>query len=805
MRTVEQKIARLQSEINVLEKQLLLKKEELKVLQNNTTDQPASKIINNNSSPEEKIKLFRSLFRGREDLYALRFESKKTGKSGYQPACANEWRQGICPKPKTKCSACENRNLLPLTDEVIKHHLMGEIPSPYSGGYAKPCVAGLYPMLTNETCCFLAVDFDKEQWQQDALAFLETCIEEKVPAYIERSRSGNGAHIWIFFNNPVFARQARELGSALMTKTLDRRPEVGLDSFDRFFPNQDTMPHGGFGNLIALPLQKRARDQNHSVFMDSSFQPVTDQWAFLASVKKVDAAFIHEYIQKASLNREVLPVSITENENYSDEFDKEPWSKKKLYPIIESHLPKEITITLSNQIFIPSTGLPPIFRNRILRLASFSNPEFYKNQAMRLPTWNKPRILYCYEQFPQHIALPIGCLDELKELFAHYKIKCKIDDKRNKGKSIDADFSGTLYLEQQLAAAALLKHETGILSATTAFGKTIVALSLIAERKVNTLILVHRKQLMEQWVERLVQFFGIENKDIGQFGGGRKKRTGIIDVAVIQSVCYKGEVKEWIKEYGQVIVDECHHISAYSFEQTIRQSDAFYKAGLSATLTRKDGQQPIVIMNLGKVRYSVNAKKQATERSFDHQIIIRPTSFFINDLNSGTLQINDLFHKLWQDAARNQLIVKDVLYAYQQGRQILVLSERTEHLEIFKEMLNTEIEHLFVLRGGLGKKQLKKIMQSLQEIPENNGRVILATGRYLGEGFDLPMLDTLFMCFPVSWKGTLTQYAGRLHREYHNKTEVIIYDYADERVPVLSRMFSKRLKGYVALGYKISD
>ncbi len=786
-----EKIAGLESEILQLELELNKKKMELASLKSiNNANQAA---VSNNSHSDEKIKLFRSLFRGREDVFALRFESKKTGKSGYQPACRNEWVTGVCGKPKMKCRDCSNKDYFPITDNEVKYHLMGEKAS-------KPFVMGIYPLLPDETCWFLSLDFDKDQWKLDVTAFLETCKSENIPAYLERSRSGNGGHVWIFFDEKIEASVARKLGSALVTKTLDRRPEIGLDSFDRFFPNQDTIPRGGFGNLIALPLQKKARAKNHSVFVDRNFSPYSDQWAFLSNIKKIDKEFVVTYVRKAQSSGEILPVG---HDDADDTLEDAPWKTRNhiRYPEISEPLPEKVDITLSNQVFVKSTGLPAVLRNRILRLASFSNPEFYRAQAMRLPTWNKPRILYLYEQFSKYIAIPIGCLDDLKSLLSHYKISPIIKDERNRGIPIDVEFIASLKEEQVKAAKKLMKEETGVLSATTAFGKTVIALWLIANRKVNTLVLVHRKQLMEQWVERMVQFFGITAKDIGQFGGGKKRRNGKLDVAVIQSISRNGVTRDWIKDYGQVIVDECHHISAFSFEQAIRQSSAFYKVGLSATVRRKDGQHPIIFMNLGKIRYSVNARKQALKRPFDHKVIVCRTTFYIPDDREHNIQ--ELFKIVYKDVDRNRQIISDVIKMAALKKQILVLSERIEHLEILHKLLEPMNYNLFLLKGGLGKKQVKKIFADINRIEVGSSRIILATGKYLGEGIDLPFLDTLFLTFPVSWRGTLSQYAGRLHRDYHGKEEVLIYDYADLNVPVLSRMHDKRLTGYAALGYSV--
>lgn len=786
-------VARLEAELEAKRVELH-RLESLAIMEKDSGSGPG---ITQYSTPLEKVRLFGSLFRGREDVYARRFESAKTGKSGYQPVCANEWIPGVCEKPRIKCANCNHRQFQPFSEEVIRHHLMGKEPSERG---TRPFVAGVYPLLPDETCWFLAVDFDKEQWEQDAAAFLTTCKTDCIPAYLERSRSGNGGHVWIFFEDAIPARLARNLGSSLMTKTLDRRPELGLDSFDRFFPNQDTMPRGGLGNLIALPLQKKAREKNHSVFLDETMSPYTDQWALLASIHRMERAAVEAYVQNRLLHKEVLPVAI---EGRDEAEHDEPWkaSRTAKWPVITEALPQRVGVVLANQIFVDSTGLPAILRNRILRLASFSNPEFYEAQAMRLSTWGKPRILYCYELFPKHIALPIGCLDDLTGLFEHYKITPEVRDERNDGIPIEATFSGTLSSEQEAAALALLQEETGVLSATTAFGKTVVALWLIAERKVNTLVLVHRKQLMDQWVERIGQFLGIPKKEVGRYGGGIHKRNGRLDVAVLQSVGRKGEIEDWVKEYGQIIVDECHHVSAFSFEQVVRSATAKYKHGLSATLTRKDGQHPIVFMNLGPVRYTVNARKQAAERSFDHRVKVRQTEF-VSRL-AEPVSIQDLFNEVSGDEDRNRLIAQDVLAAYREHRQILVLSERTEHLAVLHALLAPSAENLFLLQGGMGRKQVRAVMEGLASLDRDRGVVILSTGRYLGEGFDLPNLDTLFLTFPVSWKGTLAQYAGRLHREYYGKTEVIIYDYLDAAVPILARMHGKRLRGYAAQGYEV--
>jgi superfamily II DNA or RNA helicase len=444
-------------------------------------------------------------------------------------------------------------------------------------------------------------------------------------------------------------------------------------------------------------------------------------------------------------------------------------------------------------------------RNRLIRLAAFQNPDFYQAQGMRLSTYGKPRIISCCEDFPKHLGLPRGCLDEITTLLESLQIKANLTDERYAGTRLDVQFQGDLRGEQRQAADSLLQQETGVLAASTAFGKTVVAAYLIAQRQVNTLVVVHRRQLLDQWVQALSQFLGISPKDIGQFGGGKHKLNGHLDVAMIQSLSQKGIVSDIVGNYGYLIVDECHHISAVSFEQVVRQSKAKYLTGLSATVTRKDGHQPIIFMQCGPVRYKVNDRDQAEKRPFGHKVIVRPTSFQLpyHLQNISAQSIQEVYTSLEKDDERNRMIVEDVVVAVQANRFPVLLTERREHLETLTELLAKRVAHIFVMKGGMGKKQRQELKDQIAELPPDQSRVILATGRYLGEGFDDERLDTLFLALPISWRGTLTQYAGRLHRLNAAKKEVIIYDYVDFEVPVLVRMHNKRRAGYKAMGYLI--
>ena len=755
-------------------------------------------IVDQRSTPEEKIALFRTLFRGREDVYPRRFENRRTGKAGYQPACGNEWVQGICEKPRIKCSECRHQAFHWVTDQAIRSHLSG------LDGEGKDFVMGVYPVLRDETCFFLAVDFDKEGWRDDAKAFRDACRHLNVPAGLERSRSGNGAHVWIFFDVAIPALLARKLGSHILTETMECRPEIGLKSYDRFFPNQDTLPMGGFGSLIALPLQKRPLDQGNSVFLDEAFVPYADQWAFLSSIQRIDRSAVEAIVARAEAQDRVVGVR-----HVTVDDERSPWtlppSRARKEVTLLCPLPASVELILADGIYVAKAGVPAALRNRLLRLAAFQNPEFYKSQATRLPTYDKPRIIACAEDHPHHIGLPRGCLPELLELLSRLAISPIIHDKRVCGEPLSVNFRGELRQEQLIATKAMLAYDTGVLSAGPAFGKTVIAAWLIAERSVNTLVLVHRRQLLEQWIERLSTFLDLPRTAIGRIGGGRRKARGAIDVALTQSLVRGGVVNDCVGDYGHVIFDECHHVSAHSFEQVLRRVKARYVLGLSATVTRKDGHHPIVFMQCGPIRHHVDAARQAATRGFDHAVLVRSTGFRTAREASADarVQFHQLYSELIADEDRNRLICSDVIQATRDGRSPLVLTERNEHLDHLAAAISPAVRSAIVLRGGMNKNAIEAIRARLAAIPDDEERVLLATGRYIGEGFDDARLDSLFLALPVSWRGTIAQYVGRLHRRHDRKREVRVYDYADLDVPILARMFDRRCRGYEAVGYTL--
>lgn len=540
------------------------------------------------------------------------------------------------------------------------------------------------------------------------------------------------------------------------------------------------MPKGGFGNLIALPLQKRARAHNCSVFVDDALQPYPDQWAFLASVQHMVVQDIEPTILRATGGSHPLDVTFVD-----DEDQQEPWKASSPNArTLACQLPKSLTITLANLIYFDKAELPLPLANRLIRLAAFQNPEFYKAQAMRLSVWNKPRVIGCAENFPKHIALPRGCLDAVLDLLDENGIEPIINDERHAGAALKVSFTGTLREDQEAAVMAMLAHDTGILCAPTAFGKTVSAAALIARRGVNTLVLVHRTELLQQWRERLQAFLSLDEGFVGAIGGGKNKPSGVIDIAVMQSLSRQGEVSELVQRYGQIVVDECHHLSAFSFEALLKAAPARYVLGLTATPVRRDGQQPIIFMQCGPIRHTA-ARPEGTPHALE----------VVTRLRSGTTGlsegagIQDVFRSLAGDATRTALIVDEVEVAFRAGRKVLVLTERTDHLGALEASLAGRVQNLFVLHGRMSKKQRSLLMRELVALPPDEPRVLLATGKLVGEGFDHPPLDTLVLAMPVSWQGTLQQYAGRLHREHVGKKDVRIIDFIDVGHPALRRMW----------------
>lgn len=761
------------AEIETEREQLLKLREQLQQASIISTD-------SHSYSPKQKIAIFRSLFRGRTDIFANRWQNKQ-GRSGYSVACTNEWVPGICHKPRVKCQDCNYRKFTEINDKIIYRHLAGQQ------------VVGLYPLMHDDTCYFLAVDFDKGQWQEEVKAMSKACQSFGIPHSIEISRSGNGAHLWVFFNEKVPAKEARLLGFGLLDKAMEVYPNLSFDSYDRLFPNQDVLPEGGFGNLIALPLQKEARNSGNSSFVDGDLRLLPDQWGHLAQIRSISHKTVGDLLSQISPNS-----SLFEEQGVVEKLP--PWeASAKVKPITLENPPETISVTLANHIYFNLDEIPSILVARLRRLASFSNPVFFKTQALRFSTHGIPRFISCARIELGYLAIPRGCLDGALELLKENNIEAEISDKRENGVRLKAMKPQiTLRKNQQAAVKAMSRHDAGVLHAPTAFGKTVTAISMITKRKVNTLILVHSRQLLDQWKERLESF--LPDAAIGVICGGKKKPTGVIDIATYQSLINKKDntVAELVQDYGHVIVDECHHVSAPRFEMVLNEVRAKYVLGLTATPERQDGHQKIIFMAAGPIRHKV---KSATEEKFEQQVIVQrfdetPPSHLIN--SEERPKITDAYRWIMENEGRTQRIVEDVIACVRQSKHPIVLTERREHAEAISAMLQEKGVVSVTLKGAMRASERKAVEENLP-----TAEVVVATGRYVGEGFDLPRLDTLFLAMPIAWKGSLAQYAGRIHRESDGKERVTIHDYVDCSLPMLKRMFTKREKSYKTMGYNI--
>lgn len=781
-------------------------------------------LVTSDSPAVDKIAIFKSLFKGRDDVYAHGYTNKYGG-IGYSPACSNE-RTDNCPrwtkaKRGIKCADCPDRQFTPLNDQTIIRHFKGEHADFRD-------VIGLYPLMQDCTTWVLVADFDKSGWQRETALYRNACRSFGLCPAVERSRSGNGAHVWLFFEEPVEAELARNLGCALITHAMSQAPGLGFEAYDRLFPTQSTIPEGGLGNLIALPLQGRARRNANSVFVNDDFEAYADQWRFLSTISKASVELVKEVVNSAvggPLGQLGFSSSAIRARNEPMSLFSTPPSPNRTDNTSSNDFPRTIQVIRANMLFINKNGLSHKALNRIRRLAAFGNPEFYRAQAMHQSVYGKPRIIWCGEENGRHILLPRGCEQKLVRLAGEHGSTCCFEDRRNHGNLIKAEFKGTLRERQLQAADALLHHEYGVLSAPTGFGKTVIGAYLISKLKMRTLVIVPKTNLVDQWKARLEQFLDIEDDRaptltksgkpskrkrpvIGQIGAGKNKPSGIIDIATFQSLSTKNELgiqiaKPTVADYDLVICDECHYGAAPNLELVMKSVNARRVYGLSATPKRSDGLEGIIFMQCGPIRHKVDPKEQAAEQGFRR--ILRPqfTRVRIASLEPGS-SFNQVVDALCKHDARNRLIIEDTSDAVRAGRRALVITQRKEHASALAEQLMEAGITTFLLTGeGTAREKRERINQVREASIDSYA--IVATGKYIGEGFDLPQLDMLLLASPYSWEGVITQYSGRLHRESEGKSDVIVYDYVDTNVPMLERMYKKRLKTYAKLGYEIDD
>ena len=747
------------------------------------------------TTAEEKVALFLSLFRCREDVFPRLWENPRKGTRGYSPACRNEWVPGTCEKPRTKCSECPNQAFLALDAEIVEAHLRGN------------CTIGSYAIRADDTCTFVACDFDGNGWQDGATSYQQVGIELGMDVALERSRSGNGAHAWLFFSEPVPARLARRLGALLLARALDRRPQISFRSFDRFFPNQDFLPKGGFGNLIALPLQKTPRDRGNSVFLVSDIEPAADQWEYLARIRRLSLNDVESVLRRIAVPEAVSVRDGTAEVEVSD-MHADGW----LLAVVDRDQDlqmagRAVTIRVDSQLTISLDGLPPRLVGRLKRLAAFPNPEFYKLNRMRLPTYPHPRIIFSGELQMDQLVLPRGVLDAAVQTLRNAGAAVSVQDERQRPKRMRLGFRGTLTSDQQEAVRVLRKSEFGVFVAPPGAGKTVVACALIALRKTPTLILVHRQPLVEQWRSRLMEFLDVSDKEIGSVSGTKKRATGRVDIAMLQTLSRADGLVGFLPHYGQVVVDECHHIPALSFEAVLKQIPATFVLGLTATPYRKDGLQKIIHFQCGPVRHEIRLTDGGV---LSKRVFVRETGFRTPESAGPKAPIHVIWHYLVTDVARTEMIASDVVQALLKGRVPLVISDWKDHLqslgeEIEKQVCDTPV-HVFRLDGDMPLPARKKMMSELHSALEQKQKTcLLSTASLIGEGFDLPALDTLFLAMPISFKGRIVQYAGRLHRLHEGKRDVEVHDYVDSYCAMTLKMYRNRLRAYRDMGYSVEE
>ena len=759
---------------------------------------------------------FMMFCRGRKDLYDLRYTNPKTGKNGYYTQCFNRWDRGchIQKKDGVRCKDCELRAYKPVTLPLIKAHMNGTDPNGND-------VVAIYPMLENNLCQLLVFDFDNhakgaeqeeyantdDRWKEEINALRRICKNLDVDAVVERSRSGRGAHLWIFFKEMIPARLARKFGFALLEKGAE---SVNLKSFkyyDRMIPTQDALPEGGLGNVIALPLQGMALKFGNSAFVDENWNAYEDQLKVLAGTRRLTRQEIEDYLSLW------YSTGFTSEDNGTDA----PWDKNS--EIEAGSVKGVVRIVLADRIYIDSSGMSNKTKRQLRRMATFSNKQYFQNQAMDMPNYDESRFIYLGSDEGKYIVLPRGLREDIQKKFDNAGIRYKIEDKRTQGRELNISFKGELRESQIPAAETMLENETGILHAATAFGKTVVCCDMIARRGISTLILVDRADLMNQWIKRLDEFLDIDEELpeyqtktgrtrkrkslIGNLQGAHDTLTGIVDVAMIRSLKKKDGFHPMLKEYAQVYFDECHHAASESAIEVLQEINAKYVYGVTATPKRGDGKEKINEFLLGPIRYRFTAKDRAEEQNIDHLVYPRFTRTVKPHHLSKTPYGNDAYELIRNNDVRDEQIIRDVADCVKAGRTPVVLTKYVDHANKLSERLKKYADRLILLTGANGTKVRRAQVKELNEVDDSDSLILVGTGSLLGEGFDFPRLDTLFMATPVSGENVVEQYVGRLNRDYDGKENVIVYDYVDSHIPKFDKMYAARLKAYKKIGYEL--
>lgn len=781
-----------------------------------------ARIIHRDITSDDANKFF-SMFWGRTDVYSKRTVKKSTGEVNYYTQCYNFWRNG-CPRmkgSKIRCQDCDKQAYKKLEKQQIMEHLKGTAEDATD-------VIGIYPLLEDDTCRFIVFDFDNHKkdaekydfantddiWKEEVDALRKICVLNGVEPLVERSRSGQGAHLWIFFQKKIEASLARRFGEALLKRGAEA---VNLKSFrfyDRLLPMQDHLRQGGIGNLIALPLQGQALKEGNSAFVDENWNAYPDQWKELFSKPKLSKEFIEEKIKEWKVSNSY---KATVPEEISDNDSEKPWDKTSHF--VKDDVNGILHIILANAVYVDTSNLCPRIENRIREMAAFRNPAFYKNQAMGLSNFANARFIYLGNDENGYIKIPRGLLENIIAECDKAGIAYQIEDKRCQGSEINVAFNGLLKESQVTAVDTLTENETGILNAATAFGKTVVCCNIIAKKKVNTLILLQSSALLEQWENALNKFLIINEQSpeyetptgrkkrrksvIGKLQGAHDSTTGIIDIAMVGSVCKKGEFHRRLKDYGMIIVDECHHAASDTIVEILQEVNAKYVYGVTATPLRSDGLEKVNYMLLGPIRYKYTSKDRAKEQGIEHLVYPRFTRAVAPRFQQDKMHPNEAYAIIRQNEDRDNLIIHDVIKCIKDGRTPVILSRYVDHSRKLYDRLSGCADNVFLLSGENSKKEHKVILQQMNQVKSDKSMILVVTGKLIGEGFDFPRLDTLIMAMPVSWKSVVEQYAGRLNRDYQGKESVIIYDYVDSHISMFEKMYYKRLKAYKQIGYEV--
>jgi superfamily II DNA or RNA helicase len=796
----QQRLAALRQKLAALTTELVKTEEELTTLEADgqlNLGAPPAAAVQIPRTPAEKVSLFLDLFGTRRSVYPKRWENHKAGTSGYSPACNNDSfanrQSGICRKPKVKCSECCHQSFPSLDERAVESHLRGEQ------------TLGVYAIGTDDTCRFLAADFDGEGWREDVLAYREAAERLGIAVAIERSRSGNGAHGWIFFAGPVPAVTARRLGTILVAKASALRPTLGLGAYDRLFPNQDTLPVGGFGNLIALPLAKAPRQNGNTLFVDPRMVAFEDQWSYLAGLTRLSRESLDRTLARVAPVRPLaLPVHAVDASEHQHDFALQ--NDALVLDLSHSRIrgemiSGEVTVRLDAQIHVPRSLPIPVLA-ALRRLATFPNPVFHEKLRLRFATFDTPRFLFVGEWHADRLVLPRGVLDQSLSLLETAGATVVVQDARVVGTRVPWKFQGELREGQEKAVRKMLAEDDGVLCAPPGAGKTVMGCALIARTRTSALVLVHRAVLVEQWRETAMRFLGLKRKEIGLWRGPTPRLTGRFDIAMLPSLARVENLAAALAGYGVIVVDECHHVPATSFEMVLKACSSRRVYGLTATPKRKDRLEKLLFAQCGPIRHTLVDAPTDEVR----MVKVRHTTVALSPDAGPRPPIHVVWEALVQDESRIKVIVADLRSCMAAGRSPLVLADRKVYLDRLQEEFTSKATDVMCLRldGQMGKKARSEVLRQIGECyDEQKPFVLFATASLVGEGFDLPRLDTLVLAMPLSFKGRLVQYAGRLHRRHEAKGSAMIFDYLDDNHAITRAMFRRRVAGYKELGYTV--